>query len=175
MKFFGLLILTACASLGPQFKEVTANPKKALIYAYRPSRFAGSVWDHHIYIDNVKVGTLKSGSYFPVEVSPGDHILRQELSIDKFPEIKFTVAAGKTYYLYSDADVMNLETPYPNLGKKDERCPHSGPRINNHKVMMDYLEHLDTRAQKQTCRPGFMFVTELFAERAIGETQLFSK
>lgn len=69
------VLLSSCASSGPQFSAVSAIPDgKAVIYVYRPWRIVGSAGvDWPIAVDGRRIGDLANGEYVSVLVSPGLH------------------------------------------------------------------------------------------------------
>jgi hypothetical protein len=64
-------LLVGCATGGPPFKPDSPSPGMGLLYLYRPSSMVGA-GNHYVAAINGKpTARLKSGSYLPVEVTPG--------------------------------------------------------------------------------------------------------
>ena len=69
------LLLSACAA-GPKFAALEAVPPgKAQIYFLRDSKLFGAGMPFDIVVDGKRVGTLASGGYLPLTVTPGKHWL----------------------------------------------------------------------------------------------------
>jgi hypothetical protein len=68
---------------------------KAILLFYRESRFMGGGLRPSIYVDNIEVAWLSSGSYFKVAVTPGDHVIYAD---EKDDALTFPTEPGKTYY-----------------------------------------------------------------------------
>jgi len=75
-------ILSGCAATGQQFSimDLGVNNSDAVIYLYRPSRFANSAGYPKITLDGENKGGLKNGGYLVFRVSPGSHTITQEYS-----------------------------------------------------------------------------------------------
>ena len=75
-----------------------AAPKasdKAILLFYRESRFVGAALRPSLFVDDVEVAYISSGSYLKVAVSPGDHVIYAD---EKGDALTFPTEAGKTYY-----------------------------------------------------------------------------
>jgi len=68
---------------------------KAILFFYRESKFLGGGLRPSIYVDNVEVAWISSGSYFKVAVTPGDHVIYAD---EKDEALTFPTEPGKTYY-----------------------------------------------------------------------------
>lgn len=72
-----------------------AEAGKAILFFYRESRFVGGALRPSIFVDDVEVAYLSSGSYLKVAVAPGDHVIYADKKADA---MTFPTEAGKTYY-----------------------------------------------------------------------------
>lgn len=68
---------------------------KAILFFYRESRFVGAALRPSIFVDDVEVAYISSGSYLKVAVGPGDHVIYADKKDDA---LTFPTEAGKTYY-----------------------------------------------------------------------------
>jgi len=68
---------------------------KAILYFYRESRFVGGGLRPSIFVDDIEVAYISSGSYLKVAVNPGDHTIYAD---EKNDALTFPTEAGKTYY-----------------------------------------------------------------------------
>ena len=68
---------------------------KAILLFYRESRFVGAALRPSLFVDDVEVAYISSGSYLKVAVSPGDHVIYAD---EKGDALTFPTEAGKTYY-----------------------------------------------------------------------------
>lgn len=75
-----------------------AVPETA-VYFYRPRRFVGFALKPSVFVDNVSVGRLSSGSVIKVAITPGTH---QICSNDKGTGIELDVKGGQVYYVRID-------------------------------------------------------------------------
>jgi len=94
----GLLILSGCASLGPEFTPVPAVPDgKALVYVYRPPHFAGSAVSFKIHHNDKIVTTLYNGGYYPYITNSGELELWAET--ESRASITLDLKPGDTKYV----------------------------------------------------------------------------
>ena len=69
----GLLLLSGCASLGPQFSGVATVPSgKALVYLYRPNKFAGGGASYLVHVNDTLVTRLYNNGYYAYVTDPGE-------------------------------------------------------------------------------------------------------
>ena len=67
----------------------------AVLLFYRESRFIGAALRPSIFVDDMEVAWISSGSYFKVPVAPGDHVIYAD---EKDSALTFPTEPGKTYY-----------------------------------------------------------------------------
>lgn len=173
---FITLFISGCASLGPKFTEVKSyNKKNALVYIYRPSRFASSAVNPYLCLDKKVIGETANNSYLPIEVKPGKRNLYLKNLGDQLGSIDFRVRAGSTYYLRVDM---------PLLTSSDK----SNPGINHgaigaaigHTLMPDSKEATEIEAKRDKRFPnkniniGLMFVNAKHAKKEIVKTKIFN-
>lgn len=75
--------------------NAAAPESRAILLFYRESRFVGGALRPSIYVDDVEVAYLSSGSYLKVAVTPGDHTIYADKKAD---ELTLPVESGRTYY-----------------------------------------------------------------------------
>lgn len=69
-------LLASCASSGPPFHEVAPKEKDGVIvYVYRVSSIVGGAVSWAVRLDNVRVASVRSGTYTVVHTTPGVHTL----------------------------------------------------------------------------------------------------
>ena len=66
-----------------------------ILFFYRESRFVGMALRPSVFVDDVEVAYISSGSYLKVAVKPGDHSVYTD---EKKDALTFPIEAGKTYY-----------------------------------------------------------------------------
>lgn len=103
--FVAVLILSSCATLGPQFQKIeTLSDDKGLVYIYRPSSFIGGGVSYDIKVGETPITTLHNGGYYPYFSNPGEVEFwaktesRSSVTLDVRPRqiyyIKGTVGVG---------------------------------------------------------------------------------
>ena len=68
---------------------------KAILFFYRESRFMGGGLRPSLYVDDVEVAWISSGSYLKVAVPAGDHLIYAD---NKDEALTFPTESGTTYY-----------------------------------------------------------------------------
>ena len=98
--------LTGCATGMPKRGEFTvgepapamaADSNNALVTFLRESAFTGGGISYYIYEDGVRIGALKSGTWFMYRAKPGKHTYHAETEAKDM--ITLTVVAGENYYI----------------------------------------------------------------------------
>ncbi len=129
-----LIVLAAgCASapeasvaLRQQVLSLVPSPGKAGVYLIRPNGIVGSAGLWEAYLDGQPYGGLPIGSFFYVELEPGQH------SLDDKGVRKFTAEAGKNYFaiikplrghLIGDADGRAYILKYKLIGNSQWEPP----------------------------------------------------
>jgi hypothetical protein len=70
------VLIASCASSGPPFHEVAPKEKDgAIVYVYRLSSIVGAAVSWAVRLDDVKVASIRSGTYTVVYTTPGIHTL----------------------------------------------------------------------------------------------------
>lgn len=95
--------VAGCAS-GPKYSKVADSlppipSGKARIYFYRDASPVGSAVQSPIVLGGEQVGKSVPGSFFFVDVAPGDHEVSSRTETEK--KLSFTVDAGQTRYVRS--------------------------------------------------------------------------
>lgn len=99
-----MLVMSGCASLGPQFQAVNAVPSgKSLVYIYRTPKFAGSGVSFKIHHNDKVVTTLYSGGYYPYITSPGE--VEIWAKTESKASVTLDLKAGETKYVKGDVGV----------------------------------------------------------------------
>ncbi|MDO5538274.1 MAG: DUF2846 domain-containing protein [Desulfovibrionaceae bacterium] len=99
------VFLAGCAAMplrGDYVKEQTApvivpDAQSAVIYFVRESAFTGGGISYFVCEDTVRIGLLKSGTYFIYKTTPGKHTYHAET--EARAAVTLDVEAGKTYYV----------------------------------------------------------------------------
>lgn len=167
------LFLTACTSLGPQFEEQRAPSDKALVYVYRPSKYANSMNAPDIQIDGKNVVGIPNGGYKPLLIEPGKHtfgvheIMWADIDID----LKCTLEAGKKYYLRFEVfkSARDQSAAVGNLG-----ILGSSVVMSLDGTQKSFSEDMvDTRpAPASSFTPTLFFVKEQYGSTEIKSTKL---
>lgn len=71
--------------------------EQAVVFFYRPSKFAGSAVNYYINDNLVPIGALKSGSFFYYLAEPGDHVFWSET--EEKSSVQISTIAGQSYYI----------------------------------------------------------------------------
>jgi hypothetical protein len=186
MKYFFLVLLIACTSLGPRYSPQSSEDKtKALVYIYRVKKFAGSVGSPYVCLDHKVIGEVKNGAYFMIEMGPGKHDLELR-SLDHYVlgNFPFILKSGETYFVRFDASMnngikSNVNGTIPPKSAAMGAVAGGMQAAANGYFFADgsekkkILDALDKRAQESSQNPGFMLVNPDFAEKEIAETQAF--
>jgi hypothetical protein len=96
----------ASAQVASEKKFATGAKDKATVYFYRESVFQGSFVNWTIWEKRetpVRVGVLKNGSYFFVQLPPGKRAFSLESDGARSKEVD--LKAGKTYFFQSRLDM----------------------------------------------------------------------
>ena len=137
-----IILLTGCAS-GPIFSEVSASKDEAVIYIYRPSKFADSGNAPKIFVNDKEIVTLWNGGYTYVFAKPGKttietrrHVLWQA---GKETTVTINVEAGKQYYIEFYPFIRDIQ-PFFNYVQHDSdfsRVPpeYAAKRISECKLI----------------------------------------
>lgn len=96
-----LFFLTACTSLGPKFEDQAAPKDKALVYVYRPAKYANSMNAPDIELDGKKIVGIPNGGYKPLLISAGKHSfgVHEIMWADIDAHLDCNLDAGKKYFL----------------------------------------------------------------------------
>jgi Protein of unknown function (DUF2846) len=104
--FITVILLTACASLGPNFKKESFNSSSdALVYFYRPSRFFQGGGGPDVYIDGINQFRMHNGAYTFLHLKPGRHLISPKKHFNwglDVLEKEIEVTAGREYYIRMD-------------------------------------------------------------------------
>lgn len=90
----------------------TVKDDQALVYVYRESAFVGGGVSYDVYLGEKKVGGLTNGSFFFVDVPPGEH--RFWAKTEAEDDVTIHAEAGKTYYIQGEVD-MGVLVGQPDL------------------------------------------------------------
>ena len=101
-----LFLCTSCATVpmasekqDALAKRFQAAPDKGLIYLIRPSKAFGMGVSLPTVVDELTIGSLKSGSYALVEATPGKHDIWVRGSFYNDTTLKLDIEAGKLYFV----------------------------------------------------------------------------
>jgi len=100
------LLLTACAATIPiapktvdeAAKTFTAPPDQSVIYIARESQYFGKAILFQVAVDGKLLGGIARGTYYMVQVPPGEHSMTT-LSNENQDSLKLKTEAGKVYYV----------------------------------------------------------------------------
>ncbi|MEX1666648.1 DUF2846 domain-containing protein [Zhongshania arctica] len=119
-------LLVACTATGPAFQQVADSKNdKAIAYFYRQAAFYGSGFCPDLVVDSKKIGCLKNGGFFEIELEPGEHTVLFDKGTwepDKDLRANISVVAGEIYF-YEYGSVMTGMFAVPGFalvsGKED--------------------------------------------------------
>ena len=80
-----------------EFTQPQTSASQALVYFYRPGKFAGGAVNYYINDNVVPIGALKSGSFFYYLADPGNHVFWSET--EEKSSVQISAIAGETYYV----------------------------------------------------------------------------
>ncbi len=106
--FSGLILIpilfSSCASVpmaglkeDRQGKQFQASPDMGRIYIFRESKFAGGAVKIPVSIDGKIIGQSASGTYFAVDVLPGQHQI--SCFADSNSEVNITINKGELSFI----------------------------------------------------------------------------
>jgi hypothetical protein len=98
--FFAAFLLAGCVQLPPTPQDIEAKrfepvSGKAVIYIVRDN--VGTQIDHSLWLDDDKLITTHTGSYYRWEVAPGSHRIRG--AWESTALLNMNVEAGKIYFV----------------------------------------------------------------------------
>lgn len=95
------LLLTGCygTSLGPSFKSVPENPKKTLVYVYRPRAIMGWARPLHVTVGGTE-RIVMIGGYAVFAVPPGRHSM-----------FAFGTDGSQTYFAHDMGGTVSTSVP----------------------------------------------------------------
>lgn len=92
------LMLSSCATLGPQYQKVDSFQKnKGLVYIYRPSKFVGGGVSYTVSAGDTPVIKLYNGGYYPYFSEPGE--IEFWAKTETKSSVTLDVKPGQTYYI----------------------------------------------------------------------------
>lgn len=102
--FLPLLLMTGCASLGPNYSKVDLIPNNSgLVYFYRPSSFVGGGVFYDIKNGETVITTLYNGGYYPYFSASGEKEFWAQT--ESKSSITLDVKTGQTYYIKGEVGV----------------------------------------------------------------------
>ena len=166
-------LLSACASLGPQFSKAKIQNDKAVVYIYRPHKLVGSMGSPYVYINGKKDFQIHNNGYKPIVLNPGVTKLKVYGIIwsDVKKEIQFRVEAGKEYFLRfelfkSDRDrsaaIGNLGISGALIGKREDQ-------------QKSWERFQDKRVKVESASPALFFVNPKIGAQEIQKSKLITK
>lgn len=99
---FLLFLLVSCAASGPVFQPIRdMPPDKGVLYLYRPTSFIGAALDFYIKVDGEPVGAVGNGSYLPLTLNPGLHVISLSgvSGYILFAPLDINIDAGGSHYV----------------------------------------------------------------------------
>lgn len=64
------------ATLVPVVVETTGGSQDAIVFIYRPAKYAGSALEPSVFVDKTEVARMDNGRYFAVRLKPGKYTIR---------------------------------------------------------------------------------------------------
>ncbi len=89
-----------------------SDPGKGTIVFFREKKFAGAAVGYKVRENDVELGRLRNGSYFTIQVTPGQH--QYTVHSEAKDILTLEVEAGETYYVVGGITVGVL-AGRPNL------------------------------------------------------------
>lgn len=183
MKFvflLSLLLIQGCATLGPKYSSTQSQvPKnKALITVYRPWKFVGSAGDPYTCLDNSAVGEFYNGSYYNVEVNPGEHYVSWG-TIDGQSKngVHFIAKQGEQYFLRFDISRLSgakEATQAAGMAGAGAVGYVASGAFFNKESKETISKIIDDRIQKEVNNQGLMFVKKEFAQTELTDAKLYT-
>lgn len=122
-----LSALVGCAAPGPIFEPLAQKEESAVLYIYRPSKFAGGGTYPHIYIDGKEKFPLRNGGYLSFYLSPGEYTIESKGKDWKWDlpdsSVKVTLEKGEIYYIKLDYD---SDIGFTDTGKQKSQSAWQG-------------------------------------------------
>jgi Protein of unknown function (DUF2846) len=125
-----VLVLSACTSTpqasperDAEAKRFVSHPGTAALYVYRPDFSTHSLGDPALWIDNRLIGATLPGTYFRVDVRPGEHQVRTDGAGES--RLTITTASGEVYFVRLTVydGPARFEPMDPEIAKRDiVRC-----------------------------------------------------
>lgn len=129
------MFLVGCFATGSQFQQTATltSPRMANVYVYRANGFIGILVSESVYLDNVKVGSVRDGGFIVLHITPGPHILQiTDLSGEsKYISRPFIAAAKNNYYFKIGAAIDGSKTNYIGGSKDNNYAPIPTPGFTN--------------------------------------------
>lgn len=172
-----LLFLQSCASLGPKFthSEIVVPKNKSIMTIYRPWKFAGSVGDPYTCLDNKTVGEYYNGTFYNLEISPGEHYVSWGM-IDGQSKmgVKFEAKAGEQYFLrFESAKLIGAKesTQGAAMGGAGVIGYLAVGALFSKNSAETIQKMVDERVQKVVNNQGLMFVKKEYALTELKDTK----
>jgi hypothetical protein len=174
-----LLLLQACASLGPKYssRENKVIKDKSIITVYRPWKYVGSAGDPYTCLDNTAVGEYYNGSFYSLEVGPGDHYVSWG-TIDGQSKngVRFVAKQGEQYFLRFDISKLSgakEATQAGGMAGAGAVGYIATGAFFSQSSQEEIKRILDSRVQKEVNNQGLMFVKKEFAQTELQDTKLY--
>ncbi|WNO09375.1 DUF2846 domain-containing protein [Teredinibacter sp. KSP-S5-2] len=110
-----LFILIACGATIPFQTYAPTSDSNAVVYVYRPYRFAGSMASPKVYLSDQDLGVLNAGTYLVTEIPPGEHEFligkKGKEWVNWAPDTiqqRVNFDAGKVYYFRMSLDLSDV-------------------------------------------------------------------
>ena len=139
------VFLGGCFATGTPFQQtVTSSPGMANVYVYRTKGFVGILVSQAVYLDNVKVASIRDGGYILLHVVPGQHTLQiiDQSGASKYITNSLSAMPGKNYYFRIGGFVDFSRTNYIAGSRDNNYAPLATPGFTNELVLVPSSEAL---------------------------------
>lgn len=112
---FCMSLLNGCGAHIPFQSYVPTSDINAVVYIYRPYRFAGAMASPKVYLSDQDLGVLNAGTYLVAEINPGEHEIligkKGKEWVNWAPDTiqqRVNFDAGQVYYFRMSLDLSDV-------------------------------------------------------------------
>ncbi|HVF45578.1 MAG TPA: DUF2846 domain-containing protein [Pyrinomonadaceae bacterium] len=96
---------TTAPSARADAPALTADAGKAVVFVYRPGKFAGRALEPSVFCDKVEVAHMDNGRYFVLLLEPGEHRIHMT---EDYKRVDLKLGAGEVAFVRFRLDMNNF-------------------------------------------------------------------